>query len=141
MAKPLVKLHGDKKIHLSAGALIKKDGKLLLIDRAVKPYGLAGPAGHVDQGESPLQAVKREVQEETGLEVTTAKLILEEFVPWNECSRGVKGHHFYIYNCEVRGNINRSERETKSIGWYDVKDVEAKLEPVWQYIFKKLGML
>ncbi|MBI3553810.1 MAG: NUDIX domain-containing protein [Elusimicrobia bacterium] len=52
----------------SAGGLVGRDGKLLL----VKVTNLAGdkvwtfPKGHLDKGETALQAALREVEEETG---------------------------------------------------------------------------
>jgi 8-oxo-dGTP diphosphatase len=52
----------------SAGGVVGRDGKLLL----VKVTNLAGekvwtfPKGHLDEGETPLAAALREVEEETG---------------------------------------------------------------------------
>jgi ADP-ribose pyrophosphatase YjhB (NUDIX family) len=53
------------------------DGRLLLIRRGHPPH--AGrwslPGGRVETGESPEQAVEREVREETGLEVRAGALV------------------------------------------------------------------
>ena len=65
-------------LHYSVGAIIKKDGKYLLIDRVFPPFGLAGLAGHIDEGESPEQTIVREVEEESGLKVLKSKLLFEE---------------------------------------------------------------
>ncbi len=133
--------HGNP-MHYSVGALIKKDGKYLLIDRAIEPYGFAGPAGHVDQGESEIEALVREVREETGLHVESHNLLFEEELEWNRCSKGIDAHHWYLYQCTVSGEIERNERETKSIGWYAPEQIkELKLEPVWQYWLKKLKVI
>lgn len=40
-------------MHYSAGALIRRGDKYLLIDRAKPPFERAGVAGHIDEGESP----------------------------------------------------------------------------------------
>ena len=48
---------------------INQDGKLLLIRQfryAIKDYLLEAPAGAIDIDEAPLDAAKRELQEETG---------------------------------------------------------------------------
>ena len=53
-------------LHFSVGALIEKGGKFLLIDRNLHPFGFACVAGHVDEGELPEEALKREAKEESG---------------------------------------------------------------------------
>ena len=63
-------------------ALIKNDqNQILLIQEGFQPaYGLWSlPGGHVDEGESLEEAVKREAKEETGgLEVDISKLIFQK---------------------------------------------------------------
>ncbi|MFH1828818.1 MAG: NUDIX domain-containing protein [Nanoarchaeota archaeon] len=131
-----------KPMHYSVGALIKKDGKFLLIDRAVPPLGFAGVAGHIDKGEEAVEALKREVEEESGLKIESSKLLFEEELDWNWCSKGIKVHHWYLFECEASGELRRNVRETKAIGWYSPEEIKSlKLEPVWEYWFKKLGIL
>lgn len=140
------KSKAGKEMHYSVGALIERDGKFLLIDRNVPPYGFAGIAGHVDEGESPEEALKREVKEEAGLNVESYELISEEELDWNWCSRGIDVHYWYLFRCEVSGNIKREVREAKSIDWYSKREIkklslEEKLEEVWDYWFKKLKII
>lgn len=130
------------KMHYSVGAIIKKGNKYLLIDRRQYPLGFAGIAGHVDEGETPGQALIREVKEESGLDVKNFKLIHEEEVEWNKCIHKVRGHYWYLFECDVKGKPKRYKKEEKSIGWYSKKDIEKlELEHVWQYWFKKLGII
>jgi len=148
MNKPIAKLgktESGEDLHYSAGAVIKNDkGEILLIDRATFPFGFACPAGHVDEGETAEVTVVREVKEETGLDVTKYELIRESVtnVLANPCSKGVHHHYWYVYTCEVTGEVTRNLRETKSIGWYSPEEIrKLTLEPVWEYWFKELGII
>ncbi len=135
-----------KEMHYSAGAVIKKikDGeeKYLLIDRAIPPYGFAGVAGHVDKGERVEESLVREVKEECGLDVVGFKLLFKEEREGNWCSKGCKVHYWYLFECDVKGDVKRSLGEARSIAWFSKKEIKKlKLEPVWKYWFEKLGVL
>ena len=128
-------------IHFSVGAFIKRNNQYLLIDRIKPPYGFAGIAGHVDSEETPEQALNREVNEESGLKVISQKLIFDEFIDWNKCHKfpEIGGHHWYVYECDVEGEVKLDTNESKSIEWYTVDEIKnLHLEPVWDYWFKKL---
>ena len=128
--------------HYSAGVIIKKDGKYLLINRAIFPPGYASPAGHVDEKETPEEAVKRELKEETGLEARKLKLLIHEEVPGNVCHHGVSVHEWFVYGCEWEGKLKISKGEAKGWGWYSPKQMEElTLEKIWDYWFRKLGAL
>lgn len=142
MSDPKTGEREGKTIHYSVGAVVCKDGKYLLIDRGVPPPGFAGVSGHLDEGEDIDNAIVREVAEETGLRVDRAELLWEEFVDWNWCSKGVTGHYWYVFACEVSGDIARDERETKSAGWYSAEEIKTlPLEQVWEHWFRKLNIV
>jgi 8-oxo-dGTP pyrophosphatase MutT (NUDIX family) len=52
---------------VTVAAIVEVDGRYLMVEEET-PEGLRlnQPAGHLEQGESPLQAVRREALEETG---------------------------------------------------------------------------
>ena len=143
MGIPKVGLSKEKKkMHYSVGALIERDGKYLLIDRAKPPFGFAGLAGHVDKGETEIEALVREVREESGLEVEKYDLLFEEEVDWNVCNKGITGHYWYLFKCKISGEIRIDRAEEKSISWYSTEEIKnLKLEPVWEYWFRKLGII
>lgn len=132
----------DKTFHQSVGAVIEKDGKILLIDRKFFPLGWAGPAGHIDHGETPEEALKREVKEETNLEIGEYELLYHEFVPWNDC-RSAKGHDWYLYLIKNwQGEIEIELEEAKDWQWVAKEELEnLQLEPVWKYWFEKMGIM
>lgn len=59
---------GDADRDFVAGALVIKDGEVLLLDHAKHGIWLQ-PGGHIEEGETPDEAAVRETREETGLEV------------------------------------------------------------------------
>lgn len=132
----------NKLMHYSVGAIIKKGSKYLLIERRFFPYGFAGIAGHVDVRENAVDAIVREVREESGLKVASHKMILEEEIYPNKCVVGIKVHYWYLFDCKVSGKIKKNLIETKKINWHSVSEIrKLKLEPVWKYWFKKLKII
>jgi 8-oxo-dGTP diphosphatase len=62
----------------TVGALVvDDDGRLLLVRRARDPYGGTWdvPGGFLDEAEHPLDALRRELLEETGLEVEPGEFV------------------------------------------------------------------
>jgi 8-oxo-dGTP pyrophosphatase MutT (NUDIX family) len=63
---------------LTVAAIIERQGRFLFVEEADKVTGrpvLNQPAGHVEPGESVLDAVRREVREETGLAFTPDAIV------------------------------------------------------------------
>ena len=65
-----------EKVELTVLCLIQ-DGKRVLLQNRIKEdwKGYTLPGGHVEPGESFVDAVKREMREETGLDIINPKLV------------------------------------------------------------------
>lgn len=144
MSKPKIgtSKHGKIK-HYAVGAIIKKDGKYFLIDRAIIPYGWAGPAGHVEEGKNFEEALYQKITAETGRKIISKKLLVEEEIPWNTCSHNIDCHHWKLYEVILEeGEIIIDFEGAKSSGWYSPEGIKKlELEPVWKYWFKKLNII
>jgi 8-oxo-dGTP pyrophosphatase MutT (NUDIX family) len=71
----------------SVGILIQDDqGRLLVFNRATLPWGVAPPAGHIDDHGTPEQAATAEVHEEVGLQVEDLELVARRWRD-NRCRR------------------------------------------------------
>ncbi|MFH1769860.1 MAG: NUDIX domain-containing protein [Parcubacteria group bacterium] len=131
-----------RQVHYASGAIIERDGKYLLMDRMHPPFGFACSAGHIDEGETPEETVVREVEEETGLKVTKYELVMNTVDEGHACSHGVDVHEWSVYRCEVTGEMKFNLEEAKSIDWYSSEEMkQIKIEPIWEYIFKKLKII
>lgn len=66
----------DAAVRLTVAAVIPRDGRFLLVrERAEGRWVLNQPAGHVEPGESLLEAMVRETLEETGWRVEPLALL------------------------------------------------------------------
>lgn len=133
-----------KSAHLSVGAIIMNDkNEILMIDRLKKPFGWACPAGHLDEGEDPKTAIKREVKEETGLDASFAwdiGLSVQEVLsmPQETCSRGVDLHLWMVFRVEADGELIFKADEVKEIKWIPIDDINKLiLEPAWAFILNR----
>ncbi len=65
-----------EKVELTVLCLIQDGKRVLLQDRIKEDWkGYTLPGGHVESGESFVDAVKREIREETGLDIINPKLV------------------------------------------------------------------
>lgn len=68
-------MNRTENVELTVLCLIHKDGRYLLQDRVKDDWkGFTLPGGHIEKGESVVDAVIREMKEETGLTIRAPKL-------------------------------------------------------------------
>lgn len=129
-------------MHYSVGAIIEADGLFLLMDRMFEPYGWAGMAGHVDEGEDFVTALLREGREELGTPLISVQFLREQEVPWNFC-RSAPAHYWQLYRATVDpARVRVNPHEAKGFGWFNREGMAMiALEPVWKYWFTLEGIL
>jgi 8-oxo-dGTP diphosphatase len=103
----------DKLVHVVAGVMLDARGRVLLA-RRTEGRDLAGlwefPGGKVDPGETPLQALGRELEEELGIHVQAAEPLIA--VPQQYRDKRIL---LDVYRVRYAGKP--SDREQQALAW------------------------
>jgi 8-oxo-dGTP diphosphatase len=106
---------------LGVGAIIIDAGRVLLCRRGKQPYlgYWSLPGGAVELGEPVAEALRREVREETGLEVAIVRLaeIYERITPDVE---GRTEYHYVLldYLCRVESGTLVAGDDAAEVRWF-----------------------
>jgi 8-oxo-dGTP pyrophosphatase MutT (NUDIX family) len=118
------------------GAIVRDDHLLLLrVHYAAhgKMFWLI-PGGGLEEPESEEACVRREIREETGLEVEVVRFVLEEYVPDDETYRWLRTYLCRIVSGEPRPGFEPGEdsdtyQTIRAVGWFDLRD-PARWDPL-----------
>lgn len=109
-------------VHTAVVAVIERNGKVALVQRNREPFKESWmfPAGFVDYGEHPKDALIREVREEVGLELTSSELF--DFWLATEDPRS-PGLYLFIYKASIENDnmTNNDPLENKNVGWFELE--------------------
>lgn len=102
-------------------AIFSKEGKMLLERRADdKSWGI--PGGWCETGESPEQSIKREIYEETGLNIEVEKIVdIFSRIP-GDYGQPHTSYHILFY-CEIIDGYLKPSFESLEVGFYDVDQI------------------
>jgi len=98
------------------GTIIEKDGKILILQRSKKEKAFPEmwdlPGGELDHGENIIDCVKREVKEESGLDV-------EVLFPVDVFSKVIDDEHYVsiVYVSNHRSGDVKLSKEHQTFKW------------------------
>ena len=110
----------------AVAAIIIKNGSLLLIKRGVEPSlgKWSVPGGSIEWGESLKDALKREVREETGLDIEVGEVagVFDLIVPGDDAP----GFHYVIIDYFARsvGGALKAGDDAADARWVPLGDLE-----------------
>lgn len=138
--------------HFGVYGLIIEDERIVLVKKNGGPYDKKFdlPGGSIEFGETPLEALKRELKEEIGIELKTCELIDADSVKfdWTYNDELLKWHHVGIfykvlsYDNDIKTNVEIDDKNNDSYGAliYDINNLKEKeLSEIAILELKKLG--
>lgn len=115
---------------VSAAAVVTNDaGEILLLDHLLRPKsGWGLPGGFLNAGEQPKEAVRREIREETGLELKDVRIIRV---------RTLDTHIEIIFRAVGVGEPRVMSREITELRWFDPDKMPGDMALDQQFIVQR----
>jgi 8-oxo-dGTP diphosphatase len=119
----------------TAGALCVDDGRVLLTRRGLDPFkGFWDiPGGFLDEGEDPLDGLRRELREETGLEVEPERFLGIWVDRYGGDSTAEATLNLY-WTARVVGGEAAPADDVSELGWFDRDALPARDELAFENV-------
>jgi ADP-ribose pyrophosphatase YjhB (NUDIX family) len=122
----------QQKFTVSAAVVIFNARKeVLLLNHVLRPYsGWGLPGGFIDKSEQPEEAIRREIREETGVELEDLRMVEV---------RVLGAHVEMLFAATTTGTPEVRSREIIGLGWFGVDDVPDDFSPAQHHFIRKVS--
>jgi len=109
-------------LKVTAGVLVEKEGKILLVQRNIDPWKSCWylPAGYVEDDEPPRIAAEREALEETGFEIETGAI--KDVLFYNDDPRG--NGILILYQGKIISGAITKNKEAMDIRFFSIAEID-----------------
>lgn len=121
----------QQKFTVSAAAVItNSEGKVLLLNHLLRPFsGWGLPGGFLTSAEQPEEAIKREILEETGMEMANVRMYRVQTI---------RRHIEILFTADAAGEASVQSREILELGWFDRDNLPDGLPRSQKHVIKQL---
>lgn len=103
----------------AAAVVLNAEREVLLLNHVLRPStGWGLPGGFLDVSEHPAEAIRRELKEETGIEVTDLKMLH---------IRTYKRHIEILFSAVTADEARVLSPEINGLGWFRREDIPKRL--------------
>ena len=128
--RKIVRLTQSKFTVSAAAVVTNTKGEVLLLDHVLRPYsGWGLPGGFIKHGEQPEEGIRREIREETGIELEAVRLFRV---------RIVNTHIEMLFAAGRVGTPEIKSREIKDLGWFTAETLPENMNAEQKIIIGKV---
>jgi 8-oxo-dGTP diphosphatase len=119
------------KFTVSVAAIVTNDeNKVLLLKHVLRPVSDWGiPGGFIETGEQPEAAIRRELMEETGLELDELNMLRV---------RTIARHIEILFRARARGEAKVSSREITDLGWFAPDEMPEGTSGIQKHLIEEI---
>ena len=126
----IVRISQTKFTVSAAAVIVNPRNEVLLLNHVLRPFsGWGLPGGFVNSSEQPEDAVRREISEETGLELSDVRLIR---------IRTVRQHIEILFQATTDSEPGTLSREIFDWGWFVLEDLPKEMGKSQTSVIRKV---
>lgn len=113
----------------AAGVITNEAGEVLLLNHVLRPVsGWGVPGGFMESGEQPEAAFRREIVEETGIELFDVRIYR---------ARTLRRHIEIIFTAKTTGNAEVKSKEILELGWFTAETLPEEMSLDQQFLIRR----